>query len=282
MYKKKLFLLFSMIFLFSIMFVSAIPPVQTTIVADQGGLTIKDIQTNYIKLNSYHNFRFRVYNSTNNLPLNDDAVNCSIVIIDQYGNPFLQIPVVTAVGYVFSINVSAGNFTERGTYHKGINCITNDGVTAGGVSTRSFEVNGFGEGLDTAHSIKFNSAMFFMLVLFCFALVGLFKVENYIGKLALYWVTHVLFVAGTFLMWQFNIGYTTVFLGMAGIWKVLFYVSITAVIPMIILSMVWIFYIHLFNENFQKLIDKGEDPEKAFAIAKKKSGGWFGGKNGGK
>jgi len=112
------------------------------------------------------------------------------------------------------------------------------------------------------------------MILFVMALVGLFTIDNYIGKLALYWVAHVLFVVGTFSMWQFNWGYTTSYLGMAGFWKVLFYVSTIAVFPMIILSLAWIFYIHLFNEHFQKLIDKGESPETAFNIANKKSGGW--------
>ena len=47
---------------------------------------------------------------------------------------------------------------------------------------------------------------------------------------------------------------------------------------MVILSGAWIFYIHTFNEHFEKLIDKGMDTESAFRMAKKKRGGWFAGK----
>jgi len=43
---------------------------------------------------------------------------------------------------------------------------------------------------------------------------------------------------------------------------------------MMILSVAWIVYIHTYNEHFQKLIDKGEDTETAFAMtSKRKRGG---------
>ena len=57
----------------------------------------------------------------------------------------------------------------------------------------------------------------------------------------------------------------------------LFYVSTIAVTPMIFVSIAWIVYIHLFNEHFQKLIDKGVDTEEAFRLTNKKRGGWFNG-----
>jgi hypothetical protein len=47
---------------------------------------------------------------------------------------------------------------------------------------------------------------------------------------------------------------------------------------MFFLSIAWIFYIHTFNEHFEKLISKGEHPETAFRMAKRKSGGWLHGK----
>jgi len=141
-----------------------------------------------------------------------------------------------------------------------------------------FWVNDYGEELTEANASSFNYSMMFLMILFVLTLVGLFMVEHYIGKFALYWIAHLLFVIGTFSMWQFNWGYAISYTGLAGIWKVLFYVSTIAVLPMILLSMVWIFYIHAFNEHFQKLVDKGEDTETAFAMANKKSKGWLGGR----
>jgi len=131
--------LFVFIFLFTISSISAVPPVQSTIVAPQG-LEIESTNFDYMKQNDYHVFRFRVYNSSNNIYMNDTHINCSMGIIDDKGDYVHQQAVVTASGYVFSVNVTEGNFSRLGIYHKGINCITNDGITAGGVLTQSFEV----------------------------------------------------------------------------------------------------------------------------------------------
>lgn len=120
--------------------------------------------------------------------------------------------------------------------------------------------------------------MMFLMILFLLAIVGMVLTENYIGKFTLYWVAHLFFIVGTFSIWQFTQGYAIAYVGLAGIWKVLFYFSIGAVVPMVFLSMAWVFYIHTFNEHFEKLVDKGVDPEEAFKIAKKKSGGWFSGR----
>ena len=132
--------------------------------------------------------------------------------------------------------------------------------------------------LTDANASMFNYSMMFLIFLFVLAIVCLFLTEHYIGKFSLYWVTHVLFIVASFSVWQFNQGYALSFFGLAGVWRVLFYVSIIAVLPMILLSLAWIFYIHAFNEHFQKLVNKGEDTETAFNIAKKKSKGWLNGK----
>lgn len=178
-------------------------------------------------------------------------------------------------GIDFASTINGSNF-ERGYHTIIIQCNSTDG--ASNYVTGSFEVNDYGEALTDAQSHTFNYSMIFMMILFISALVGLFKVENYIGKFALYWVCHLLFIAGTFSVWQFNSGYAVAFVGLAGVFKILFWVGIVAVLPMILLSLAWIFYIHTFNEHFQKLVDKGMDTESAFRMSKRKSGGWFNGK----
>ena len=137
MAKRWIIFLFISVFLISL--VSAVPPVQSTIVAPEG-LEIEATNFEYLQQNVYHVFRFRVYNASNNIYLNDTDINCSMGIIDDRGEFIFQQPAVTATGYVFMVNLSGGNFSRTGFYHQGINCITNDGITAGGVKTLSFEV----------------------------------------------------------------------------------------------------------------------------------------------
>ena len=110
------------------------------------------------------------------------------------------------------------------------------------------------------------------------AIAGLIFSDHYIAKFAFYWVAHLIFIAGNFCIWQFNIGYTTTFTGMASVWKIMFYLGVWSVLPMVILSMAWILYLHAYNENFEKVIKNGGNTEEAFRIADKKSSGWFNGR----
>lgn len=118
-----------------------------------------------------------------------------------------------------------------------------------------------------------------ILVIFFFASVlVMFIVDNYIAKFTLYWVSHLLFIIITFIGWQVGVEGLLIGTSIIGIFYWLFLITSIAVFPMVILSIAWIVYIHLYNEHMEKLIDKGEDPETAFALTKKKYGGWFSGK----
>jgi len=142
----------------------------------------------------------------------------------------------------------------------------------------NFEVTPSGYLPNTAKSILNIGLLSFLILLFVASLIGIVKVEHYIGRFALYWVCHVLTIAITFIAWHMAEQNLITGGAIAGIFKVLFYFVTIAFFPMLILSIVWIVYIHLFNEHFQKLIDKGENVETAFAITQQKRGGWFNGK----
>ena len=135
-----------------------------------------------------------------------------------------------------------------------------------------------GEEPDSAKSTIYISMFFGLLIFFAISLIGLFKTEDYKGKFALYWVTHLLFVAITFTGWTMSAEFLTNVVFMAGMFRILFWISIISMLPMILLSVAWIVYIHTFNEHFERMISKGEDPETAFGRASKKSGGWLSGK----
>ena len=139
-------------------------------------------------------------------------------------------------------------------------------VTESGIETTEQRTNSY---------IALIGLLFFF---FLISIIAFFKVENYIGKFAMYWISHVLFILITFVGWQIGVEGLLDSTALIGIFRILFYVSTVTVLPMIFLSMAWIFYIHAFNEHMQKLLDKGNDPETAFAMTKKKKGGWFAGK----
>jgi hypothetical protein len=150
--------------------------------------------------------------------------------------------------------------------------------TATSFSSLSFQVTQNGEVIDQSKTNLSVLFTFILLVLFVLSLIGTIKFENYIGKFVCYWISHLLLIALSFTAWTTSSNYLGLSGGLTGIFKILFYFSIIAVFPMIILSLSWIFYIHTFNEHFEKLISKGIDTETAFAISNKKTGGWFSGK----
>jgi len=273
MYNKKPYIaVVCLIFLMAmIVFVSAVKPTVTF----DGGLHIETTAPSYIRTGFDHEFETHVFNETTGYPITS-GIDCYYNLYHKDGDHEAEgYDAVPSHTFDYAYTFTGGNFTSRGEYQLKIQC--NDTQFGGGEEI-FFWVNDYGEELTEANASSFNYSMMFLMILFVLAIVGLFVTEHYIGKFALYWICHVLFIVGTFSIWQFNQGYGLAFFGLAGIWKVLFYVSTIAVVPMILLSIAWIFYIHAFNEHFQKLVDKGEDTETAFAIANKKSGGWFNGK----
>ncbi len=287
MYNKKPYIaIVCLIFLMVIVpMVSAKDPKTST---GENNLEIKIPDRDFFAIGEVYEFAFHVSNQENGVALTStDTFFCDFHLYGSGGNHIWTSRQTQAdLQHLYDLEFvpNANNFSERGEYYFNMYCecddcsIIADFNDLGGFSENGLFVNGFGEELTEANASMFNYSMMFLMILFVLTLVGLFMVEHYIGKFALYWIAHLLFVIGTFSMWQFNWGYAISYTGLAGIWKVLFYVSTIAVLPMILLSMVWIFYIHAFNEHFQKLVDKGEDTETAFAMANKKSKGWLGGR----
>lgn len=274
MFNKKLLLIFCTIFLIGISFVSAVPPFAESECTEQGYIIENPINY-YIQKDTDRYFRWQVVDQITGKILNTtDGVTCAFHLLETDGTFLYKNASAGYDGTSWFVLVGGGNFSTTRHLTSGIKC-TNG--TIGGLKPTEFSVNNYGLELTDAQALTFNYSMIFMMILFVLIIVGLFLTENYIGKLALYWICHLLFIIGTFSIWQFNSGFGVGFIGLIGVWKIMFWVGITSVIPMIILSIVWIFYIHTFNEHFQKLIDKGEDTETAFRLTKKKRGGWFNG-----
>jgi hypothetical protein len=167
----------------------------------------------------------------------------------------------------YSFNLTGNNFTDRGFYQAKFQ--GND-TAFGGASEIECGVNDYGEELSEATASSHNYSMIFLMALFILSLVGLFAFENPAGKLALYWFAHIIFVVGSFSVWQFNQGYALSYMVTAGVFKVLFYVSIIAMFPMILLSLAWIFYIHTMNDDIKKMMNRGMDEGEAIDRARRK------------
>ena len=139
-----------------------------------------------------------------------------------------------------------------------------------------FKITPNGVNLTEGKSFLYIGLLSLLFIMLIISIIGTVRFEHYIGKFTLYWISHILFLILTFSIWQISEGFLIGFIGLSGIFKILFYFSIIAVIPMMILSISWTVYIHAYNEHFQKLIEKGCDTEEAFRITDKKKG-WLSG-----
>jgi len=171
MYNKKF--LYSMVLMFCLIsLVSAVPPFQSTKVADNG-LEIEATNSLYLEADANHTFHFRVYNASNNAYISPDDVTCSMGILDNYGDYVYNKPDVNNLSFRFDVLVLGGNFSEVGVYHKGINCLLDDG-TAGAVLTQSFEITENGK--ENPEGVVILGFILLMLAIFMFVTVYLIRV----------------------------------------------------------------------------------------------------------
>jgi hypothetical protein len=167
----------------------------------------------------------------------------------------------------FTYSLDKNYTTESGIY------IVNGIGDLNGVQTiwrYTFEVTPNGEAPSSSKVIIQIGLLTFLILLFIFSLIGLFKFEDYKGRFVLYWICHILVIATTFISWQMSNDYLTGTPMIAGMFKIFFYISMIGSFPMIILSLSWIFYIHTVNDDIKKMMERGMDEGEAYDRARSK------------
>jgi len=137
-------------------------------------------------------------------------------------------------------------------------------------SELTYEVTNTGQTLSSGESFLYVAGLFILIILFSLSIFGLFKVDNYVGKFTLFWVSYLLLIGLTFSLWQFTVQYSDQYNAVAGLFKVFFYFIIFAMLPCILLSVAWIVYIHTVTTEMKRLMEKGCSVEEAFSRAKSK------------
>lgn len=275
MYKQKYMLgIVVLCMIFIVGLVSAQPPFETNNFATEGLQVFYPPYEN-VQQNTGFELHVHVSNISNGYPLTNDLFNCTLHLYNTSGIRTAQVDLENdANTWDKELWIEGANFSDVGYHSFYIWCVA-DGL--GGSVKGSFLVTESGVDYNEGRSLLM-IGLLTLLVFFVFlSLYSLFSVENYIGKFALYWVSHVLMIIITFVAWQVGVEGLLGGTAITSVFKIMFYVFSISAFPMIILSLAWIFYIHTFNEHFQKLVDKGVDTEEAFRIANKKRGGWFNG-----
>ena len=270
MHNKKLGFM-CLIVLFAMILVSAQPPFQTS--ETETGLII--VFPKFVTITYQEDFEVNahIFNKTNGALLDNTTTDCYFHGYSSNGSHFsiskMQFNKTTED---FNYIIPSSLLGEGQGYYI-LQC---NSSSEGGFASAGFDITESGIEMTTSRSL-IQLGLTSLLIMFLFmSLIFLFNVENYIAKFILYWISHLLFVAIFFICWQIGIEHLIQSVAITELFRILFFITIIAIVPMIILSFAWVIYIHAYNEHFQKLIDKGEDPETAFAIANKKKGWIFG------
>lgn len=212
-------------------------------------------------------------NTTLEISFTDDiAGNCNITTLDLPNGSVIWInQEMTNTANTFTGSITNWNFTDLGDYHYNLIC-------ENGYGDECVEVTNNGEAISGSKIALSVVLLLVLITFFILGLLGFIRTEDYKSKFALYWVCHVLIIGITFIAWTTAGNYLSMDGGIVGMFKILFYFFTIASVPMLFLSLAWIFYIHTYNEHFQKLLEKGEDVETAFKLTDKKKRGWLHGK----
>jgi len=121
-----------------------------------------------------------------------------------------------------------------------------------------------GEEATTPKLLFHYGGIFILFIFFIGSIVGMVSVEDPKGAFALYWVSHLLFVAITFMLWDGALNLLTSAPFVIGFFKILFWISIISILPMMILSVAWMIYVMATCKDIQNLIDRGSTSEEAW------------------
>jgi len=117
----------------------------------------------------------------------------------------------------------------------------------------------------TTPKLLFHYGGIFILFIFLIgSIAGMVKVEDPKATFGLYWVSHLLFVAITFMLWNGSLNLLTSAPFVIGFFKIMFWIAIISVLPMIILSVAWMIYILATCKEVQDLVDRGSTSEDAW------------------
>lgn len=263
MFHKKFsfFLLCVLIFsIFSFSFVGA----KDIIIENEKGLNILPPPQFYFKQNQDYNLSFHVNTVDSGYYVDNSSTNCYFTLFCDEGC-IVENEKATFNNATSSKawNVELNNsFNDLGTYHYTITCEDDLGKIGGSVSV-GIEVTESGNEITKENNIIGMSLIFVMLFLITLSVYGFFRFEDYRGKFALFLVTYLLLISLSFGAWQ--LGYESVLegIGLVEIFRLIFYILIIGLIPVVFLSFVWVIYTHIYSKELRNMLEKGMSPDEA-------------------
>lgn len=270
MQKKSSLVLIVFIFLFSLTFISAVPPfVQEEVFTE--GYEIRYPLDGTLKLNLDHTFYFHVYNISNGMPISNSSTNCVFHLYDSSGEHILEVPAKhyeSEIDNEWEVFVGGNNFSKIGDQSYLIQC---NSSSLGGFASVGFGITLSGLILETSEALIYLILAFGVLLLFIISFYFMISIEygnkiNESGavfkisktkyvKLGLILLTWVLFT------WFLNIliGLSNNFVSLTmyyGLFSFIFNVMNRLALPLGIFILILSFFEIIRDANIQKAISK--------------------------
>lgn len=156
--KRSVFGIFFIIMLFSMAFISAVPPITSEFTGNTG-LDIEANFQDYYKVNEGAEIHIYVFNITTGSLVNTSEVTCSVELTDSNGTVKLE-GTATPDGDHYHMIRPASVVTKAGIY--AVTVVCNDSSIAG-YKTAFFEANTKGRSLSIPRVINYTLAMLFFI-----------------------------------------------------------------------------------------------------------------------
>lgn len=243
-----------MLSLMIIPFISAIPPVQTTI--SQAGLEIAYPQYEYVKVNSNFTLLVHVYNATNYLTGN--MANCYVDLYNPKGIEMCHLKMTAgSVEYSSPIN---NNFTMLGVHSFIIQC---NSTSQTGFANGIFEVTNSGIELTTAKAFIDIGLLVILLVFFIIIIYIFTSFDNLLSKVGMLGLGYLLLIAIVFISWNMASDFLTSAPFVASMFNIIFIILMAGLFPLIIGGFAWYIVMAFKVKEIERLMDKGMDREEA-------------------
>ncbi len=261
MVKEKLTFLFLVCFLliFSLSFISS----DKVEIRETKGILITDANQEYIEKGENYSFNFHLSKLGDGSLITDNNTDCHLALYGENGKNLLHENLSYAsLTNNWDLEVSGDHFDRTGEYNYIVHC-SDDLNKIGGQRSEKIYVSNTGKNVSQAQSYLL-IGLLGILVLFLFgSIYGLIIVDDYKGKFALFWTAYLLMVVISFSGWQIGLEGVLGGTALSGIFRILFWVFIVALFPLVLGSVALIMYIHVMNDDFRRMMEKGMSPEEA-------------------
>lgn len=264
MFKIKLMLIFSIIFLLSIIsFVQAPSPFIT---ASVNGCQITPIIRDTLKAGQSFDFNFHVFNLSDGVPLSNKTISCYFHFYNQSGDHVFSTQLLNdpfsehSVSNEFVERMAGGNITLIGSYGYIVQC---NSSILGCADKGLFTVTNSGYEASTGRAI-FDIGLIFILIVFLMGSLMIFmNSDNLLLRVGMLGFGYLLLIAITFIGWQMANDFLLSATFLVKMLRILFIVLIIGFIPLLAGGFIYYVLLLFKIKEIQELMEKGIDIHEA-------------------